>query len=172
MRTTTYNHKYLSPLLKKEMVGIDLTLGGGNDTVFLAEKIRRVYAFDIQPAAILETKTRAGDLQNIIYINASHALLKEYVKERVDIVMFNSGYYPHGDHNLTTDPASSLTALQAAYDLLKDGGYLSVVLYRGHKGGLTEANLLTEWILSDHFIIDKYFSYTCITEPISYIIRK
>lgn len=154
------------------MVGVDLTLGGGNDTIFMAQKIRHVYAFDIQSQAISEAKNKAAILHNITYINDDHALIDKYIREKIDIAMFNSGYYPHGDHNVTTKADSSLKALQAAYDLLKKGGYFSIILYRGHQGGLTEANLLTDWIMNGHFIVDKYLSYTNILEPISYIIKK
>ena len=48
---------YLSPQLSSgAYAAVDATCGRGNDTVWLAARCRRVYAFDIQPSAIASTR--------------------------------------------------------------------------------------------------------------------
>ena len=53
-------------------VGVDFTMGNGHDTLFLAEQCAKVYAFDIQPEALENTKKRLGDRQHLQLILDSH----------------------------------------------------------------------------------------------------
>jgi len=145
---------------------IDATAGNGHDTKFLAECTGaggRVLAFDIQKQAIdsaRETIRSAGLDERVEFHQVSHARMKEHVQaETVAAVMFNLGYLPGDDHNLTTQSKESLTALSVAADLLKSGGLLSVVCYPGHPEGAAEAVRVEEWMSSltnDGWRIAKY----------------
>ena len=170
MRPTTYNQKYLKYLLKDDMVAVDMTMGNGNDTFFLASKVKEVFAFDIQKEAIEHTMQRCASFNNIYYILDDHANIRKYVNN-VDIVLFNLGYLPYSDKPIITKSDSTIKAIKEAYDILKTGGYMSIIVYRGHKGGLYEYHAVMQTI-SKYNIIESYKAHTSLTEPVVYIIKK
>ena len=145
----------VAPVLAPGAVAVDATAGNGHDTLFLAEAVGpagRVYAVDVQEAAIAATRARlaeAGLEARIHLACAGHEDLTEQVapadRGRVAAVMFNLGYLPGGDHTLTTRPPATLDALNAARGLLAPGGRLSVVAYTGHPGGAEEAEAVRAW---------------------------
>ena len=170
MRPTTYNQKYLKYLLKDDMVAVDMTMGNGNDTFFLASKVKEVFAFDIQKEAIEHTMQRCALFNNIHYILDDHANIRKYVNN-ADIVLFNLGYLPYSDKPIITKSNSTIKAIKEAYDILKTGGYMSIIIYRGHKGGLYEYHAVMQTI-SKYNIIESYKAHTSLTEPVVYIIKK
>ena len=170
MRPTTYNQKYLKYLLKDDMVAVDMTMGNGNDTFFLASKVKEVFAFDIQKEAIEHTMQRCALFNNIHYILDDHANIRKYVNN-ADIVLFNLGYLPYSDKPIITKSDSTIKAINEAYDILKTGGYMSIIIYRGHKGGLYEYHAVMQTI-SKYNIIESYKAHTSLTEPVVYIIKK
>ena len=170
MRPTTYNQKYLKYLLKDDMVAVDMTMGNGNDTFFLASKVKEVFAFDIQKEAIEHTMQRCALFNNIHYILDDHANIRKYVNN-ADIVLFNLGYLPYSDKPIITKCDSTIKAIKEAYDILKTGGYMSIIIYRGHKGGLYEYHAVMQTI-SKYNIIESYKAHTSLTEPVVYIIKK
>lgn len=127
---------------------IDATAGNGHDTCFLAEAVGkngRVVAFDVQHDALQRTSARLDDVgyQNVTLHQRSHAEMKDAVPEflhgSVAAVMFNLGYLPGGDHEVTTSTESSLTAITVALRLVRSGGIVTVLAYPGHAGGHDEA---------------------------------
>ena len=90
----------------------------------------------------------------------NHAYLANYAEQgAVAAVMFNLGYLPGEDHQLTTVPEDTLAALDAASRVLKSGGVISVVCYPGHEGGAVDANSVEEWMSSkatDGWRVAKY----------------
>ncbi len=121
---------------------IDATAGHGHDTVFLAQCVGesgRVLAFDVQEIAIRSARakvTAAGLAARVEFYQNSHARMAQYAAaDSLAAVMFNLGYLPGEDHDLTTVTAETLAALAAAAGLLKPGGVLSVVCYPGHPAG-------------------------------------
>lgn len=170
MRPTTYNQKYLKYLLKDDMVAVDMTMGNGNDTFFLASKVKEVFAFDIQKEAIEHTMQRCALFNNIHYILDDHANIRKYVNN-ADIVLFNLGYLPYSDKPIITKSDSTIKAIKEAFDILKTGGYMSIIIYRGHKGGLYEYHAVMQTI-SKYNIIESYKAHTSLTEPVVYIIKK
>jgi hypothetical protein len=66
----------------------------------------------------------------------------------VAAVRFNLGYLPGDDHQLTTESAETLLALDAAALVLKPGGVLSVVCYPGHEAGAGESAAVEAWMAS------------------------
>lgn len=132
---------------------IDATAGNGHDTVFLAEcvgKNGRVLAFDVQASAIVSTRTRVENVglnPQVELHHASHTRMAEHAATgSVSAIMFNLGYLPGENHNLTTEHASTLEALEASAELLKAGGVISVVCYPGHEAGAEEAIKVEAWM--------------------------
>lgn len=145
----------LRPRIPPGSTVIDATAGNGNDTLFLARcagESGRVYAFDLQRVAIDRTESRLhqeGLLGRVRLINENHRDMAQHVDENaaghVRAVMFNLGYLPDGDHQVTTRSGDTLAAMAAALDLLCTGGLLAVVCYRGHPGGEEESGDVERW---------------------------
>jgi glycine oxidase len=124
---------------------VDATAGNGHDTIFLSRLVGpsgKVIAFDIDPQSRIETESRhrANDLPLPAFHPISHAEMERIVPPGIAAAMFNLGYRPGGDHNRTTEPASSVTALTSACRLIRPGGIVTVIAYVGHKGGRAEAD--------------------------------
>jgi threonine dehydrogenase-like Zn-dependent dehydrogenase len=56
--------------------------------------------------------------------------------------MYNLGYLPGGNKQVTTDYNSTAASLEQALTLLKPGGVITIVLYPGHDTGRTEKEKL------------------------------
>ena len=173
MFNTTYIHHWLKPLLNKEMVVADLTAGNGNDTYFLALKTKSVFAFDIQEEAILKTKEKCKELNNIYFFQENHAYLNKYLKENIDLFIANFGYLPNSDSKLTTKKETSIKAIDEAFKLLKDKGIAVLTFYRGHDEGQKEYFAFLNYLNNKHYqTIDIYQRKEKILEPITYFILK
>jgi SAM-dependent methyltransferase len=162
-------HEFVRQRLHPGDIAVDATAGNGVDTLFLAQRVGKrghVYAFDIQQQALTNTRERlekAGVLANVILIHDSHARLLDHLPEtvhgQVAAVMFNFGYLPGGDPSVITQIESSLSALKAALKVLKTGGIISAVLYRGHPGGEEEARAIYDFVSnlpSDRYEVYNY----------------
>lgn len=129
---------------------IDATAGNGHDTLFLAERVGptgKVLAFDVQEAALASARERVAAAGWVEFIHDSHAGMGNHAAAgSVAVVMFNLGYLPGENHELTTESAETLRALEVAATLLKPGGVLSVVCYPGHPSGAAEAVAVESWM--------------------------
>jgi len=130
---------------------IDATMGNGHDTCWLcglAGEEGSVYAFDIQPEAVERTRERLegeGLVQRAELFCAGHERMAEFVHEQVDAVVFNLGWLPGAEHGVTTHTETTLTAVNAALELLKEDGLMTVCVYPGHDEGKRELNALMDW---------------------------
>lgn len=142
--------EFLRPHLIPGGAAADFTMGNGNDTLWLSRQMGEngaVYAFDIQPDALLHTRRRLdaeNAPKNYRLILASHHRAKEYVRRPLCAGIFNLGFLPGGDKRITTLCATTLPAISDAYDLLMPGGALLVAIYPGHEEGRREGMLLEE----------------------------
>ena len=144
------------PYLRPGAWAIDATAGNGQDTEFLARAVSpsgRVIAYDIQEAAIKSTTDRlekAGLLSQVTLVKADHAELSGHLpcssRSRIDLICFNLGYLPNGDHSVTTQPTSTLKAIRESLHLLKPSGALSIMAYRGHAGAMEEAEAVKDFV--------------------------
>ncbi|MBO4452816.1 MAG: methyltransferase domain-containing protein [Clostridia bacterium] len=136
--------------LKEGDTAADFTMGNGHDTLFLSQTVGesgKVYAFDIQPAALENTKKRLaenGAPENYVLINDSHHNLKKYIDRPIKAGMFNLGYLPGGDKSVTTLRDTTLAAVNGALDLLAPDGILLIAVYPGHKEGEIEGDMLAD----------------------------
>ncbi|WP_347487559.1 class I SAM-dependent methyltransferase [Desulfoscipio sp. XC116] len=142
--------QFVGEVLHKGCVAVDATAGNGYDTLFLANIVGesgRVYAFDIQQAALDITARRLkqfGLENNVKLIHDGHENMNLHIDSPVDACTFNLGYLPGGDHNSITGPSTTVKALQIALDLLKPGGRISLVVYTGHPGAGEESRAVEE----------------------------
>ncbi len=133
--------------VNEDTVAIDATCGNGNDTLWLAERCAKVYAFDIQRTAIesAEKLISESGLRNVTFINDSHGNMAEYVKQPPEVIIFNLGYLPGGDKNITTDETTTLKALKSAAEMVTVNGVVCVTIYWGHPQGKAERKAILQW---------------------------
>ena len=133
---------------------IDATMGNGHDTALLCSLVGpegRVYAFDVQPAALEATRRRlaeeglAGQAELFLL---GHEHMREAVGEPVKAIVFNLGWLPGGDHRITTRTATTLPAIQQALALLMPMGVLVICVYPGHPEGEREQEMVTRLLSS------------------------
>lgn len=165
-------------------VAIDATAGNGLDTLFLAQHVGatgRVYAIDVQPAAIERVAQRlneTGQSQWVICLVADHSRLEQLIAPehvgRVACVVFNLGYLPLSDKSVATCAASTIPAIDAGSRLLEPGGHLSILVYVGHPGGAEESAAVENWVAahSGEFQIEKLFDANNPQSPVLWSLRR
>ena len=183
MNTLTINEKFFREHAPKGGFCIDATAGNGHDTAALCTLVGeggRVLAFDVQPQAVENTKKRLKEsgLSGIgKVILDSHANMAAYAEAgTVDLIVFNLGWLPGGDHSIFTHADSTIAALEAGMGLLKDGGAISVSIYYGGRSGYEERDALLEYLKTvdnAHFTVLKTEFYNRSGDvPISVFIIK
>ncbi len=150
---TARAHQIIETMLDARAIAIDATVGNGHDTVFLAERAKQVFAFDIQAQAIVNTGQRleqANLLKKVCLFQHGHQTMRERIPARhhgqIRVIMFNLGYLPGGDKQLITRLETTLAALNAAVDLLQKHGIISLLVYPGHPGGKEEHLAIKKWL--------------------------
>ena len=172
MNNNTFIHKYIKPLISKEDIVIDMTAGNGNDTLFLANLAKQVYGFDISDKAIENTKEKVKDFNNVILIKDNHINVDKYVSSKVKLAIFNLGYLPGDNEEITTKADETLIAFKKAYELLMNDGYLVITFYLRQNGGLDEYYLLDDYIKKNRLQIIETYRQDKVLSPITYLIRK
>ena len=148
--------------LKDNDIVVDMTVGNGNDTLFLSKLVNKgfVYGFDIQEKAINNTKEllNKNNVANYKLFNISHdnidITLKDYIG-KISLILFNLGYLPNGDKSITTKSKSTLNALKKAIKMLNNKGIILMVIY-SHKEGKTEEKNIKEYLNKNDI---KYHEY-------------
>ena len=106
--------------------------------------MRQGVRFYIQPEAVKTTAELLGAhnrSEKVELFCKSHADMKSRVSEKAAVIVFNLGYLPGGDKEITTHTESTLCALQAALELLRVDAYVrdrllgAPVRQRGAGGG-------------------------------------
>lgn len=148
-RVLPFTKSLLEQVVQTGDVAVDATAGNGHDTHFLAGltgESGKVYAFDIQLAAIEATRERVKAFPHVELIHDSHAKLDQHVSEPISAAVFNLGYLPKGDHAIITKAASTLQAIEQCLERLKIGGLVLVVIYSGHEGGSEERDAVMSYV--------------------------
>ena len=155
MKLTTVCHQTLSKYIKPDWTVVDATLGNGHDALFLLQQLKgsgQLIGFDIQDAAITNTqdKLAATDYNNYQLIKSCHSKLQTCLAEKeiskINLITYNFGYLPGGDHEVTTESETSLESIQQAMQLLAPGGIMSLMLYPGHPAGKVESKAIEDFI--------------------------
>ena len=152
IRLLDLQKQFILAHLKEGDVAADFTMGNGHDTEFLSKtvgKCGKVYAFDIQEAAVCSTREnlkRAECDENYVLIHDSHHKAAEYIEGKIKAGMFNLGYLPGGDKNITTMRETTMPAIEAAIAMLDCDAILSIAIYPGHEEGDLEGKMVTEYL--------------------------
>ncbi len=154
LRLLDLHKEFISAHLRRGDTTVDFTMGNGHDTEFLSKAVGdegRVYAFDIQESAIESTKKRLKDSgcpQNYTLIHDSHHNALKYVDGKIRAGMFNLGYLPGGDKNITTVWQTTMPAIRDAISMLGEDAILIVAVYPGHAEGDAEGKMIDEYLRS------------------------
>lgn len=131
---------------------VDATLGNGHDAQWLCERVGEtgcVYGFDVQSEAVERSRTRiaeAGFADRARLISDGHQNMLKYIeKGSADAVMFNLGWLPGAQHSVTTRVETTIQAVNAALEVLKEDGVLTICVYPGHEEGAREREALLQW---------------------------
>jgi predicted methyltransferase len=185
MRLTEKVHHILTNHLQEGDQAVDATAGNGYDTLFLAEQVGpsgEVIAIDIQDCAIQSTREKlesASLIDRVRLVSDDHALalrkLIESNREKVAGITFNLGYLPCSDKSIQTRTESTEGALAASIQLLRPGGYLCVTAYRGHNGGIAEAETVEAFMINaknEGHAVDSYEPNSNNFPPALWVLRK
>lgn len=150
---TEWCHQIIQSVAKRDGLYIDATMGKGHDTKLLCELAGEkgtVLAFDIQPEAVQATESLLSKeqmLDRATLLLKGHEHMDEYAKEEsVDVICFNFGYLPGGDHAIATKTQTSLEAIEKGLGLLKHGGMMSLCIYSGGDTGFEEKDAILRYI--------------------------
>lgn len=150
---TDWIHQILSLYIEEGDLCIDATAGKGKDTLYLCEKtgaVGKVIAFDVQQDAINAAKQLIADRgyeENVRFVLDGHEHMDAYAeKESAAVILFNLGYLPGGDHQISTKKETTLVALEKGLTILKKEGILCVCIYSGGDTGFEEKDAVLAWV--------------------------
>ena len=164
-----FSHELLKDINNKKYA-VDMTVGNGFDTLFLCEHYEFVYGFDIQQVAIDNTKKKLEEnkLNNYKLILDSHSQIDKYINNGLDAIIYNLGYLPKGDKQITTKYEDVLISLNKVLPLLNKGGRIVIIFYPGHESGKKEIENIIPFLNNldqKEFEVIKYEFINQINEP-------
>lgn len=131
---TNVAHNFITPYLSNTAICVDMTLGNGYDTLFLAQNCKLVYSFDIQNQSLIHSKALMDSynipISKYKFILDDHQNILKYVSEKIDIAVFNLGYLPNGDKSIVTQVESTFNALKNLLYLMNDDSIIIITFYK------------------------------------------
>lgn len=124
--------------INKNDIVVDMTIGNGHDTLFLAGISKKVFGFDIQSIAVDNTikLLDKNNVYNYELFCVSH--------DKINEVLY-LGYLPCGDKSITTNHESTLKAVINSLDMLDNNGLILIVFYP-HPEGKLEAQVVLDYL--------------------------
>ena len=150
---TYWCHEIIKSRAPRGGTYIDATMGNGNDTLLLCELAGdkgEVFAFDVQEQAFEKTRellTEHGCLNKAKLILDGHENMHKYIEPlSADVICFNFGYLPGGDHSISTKADTSLAAIKRGLEILKKDGMMSLCIYSGGDTGFDEKEQILSYL--------------------------
>ena len=138
--------EHLESLDTERPLIIDATCGNGHDSLFLSSfEEAELHCVDIQEQAIKATSARLPERSSIHFHHQSHEDVS-FTGRPIDLIVYNLGYLPGSDKSIITTPNSTLTSLESASKHLSPSGMISLMIYKGHEGGMTEYKYIINYI--------------------------
>ena len=131
--------EHFNTLNGDKRLAVDATCGNGYDTQFLLTLgFEKIHAFDIQPAALESTRRKNHDSKQLVLHLACHSQISLIISSTIDCAMFNLGYLPRQNKQITTLAPTSVAALTQVIEKLSTNGILTCLCYPGHPAGQIE----------------------------------
>ena len=153
---TAKAHSYWKSWLNPGQRVLDATAGNGHDTLALAKIVGpsgMVIAVDLQQSAIDATRLRlseAGCLDSVNLHCGSHQqpanFLPQSLAGQLSLAVFNLGYLPGGNTQVTTLASTTLESLRNLQPWLAPRHMLSIITYPGHPEGHKEHQAFQLWL--------------------------
>jgi hypothetical protein len=170
-RLTAAASSWIEVALFDGALAIDATVGNGYDTLFLGHRVGpkgKVLGFDVQKAALAgarEILKFVGSVDHVSLIHDSHTRLADYLPTGAVIhaAMFNLGYLPRGNRQIITLPETTVPALRSVLEHLAERGRVTLLVYRGHEGGVPEyqgVRQFLEELSEDEWLVEELASTT------------
>ena len=161
--------------VSKSDIVVDMTVGNGNDTLFLASISNKVYGFDIQDEAIKNTKKllTQENINNYKLFKISHDKINvdlDKDKNNIKLVLFNLGYLPCGDKTITTMHDVTLRALCNSLEMIKSDGLILMVFYP-HPEGKMEEKVVIDYLNKNNISYKTYRNTNNMNAPYLVVIR-
>lgn len=127
---------------------VDMTAGRGHDSLYILEntKVKKLYAFDIQKESKRSCLDLIGSNPSFNFILASHENIDSYIKEDLDLIVYNLGYLPGADKRVATNYKSTIKSLEKSLEKLKIKGRIIITVYPGHPEGRIESDKLKAYL--------------------------
>lgn len=145
IKITQIGHLILNNYINKDTILLDMTLGNGYDSLYFINKVKHIYAFDIQQIAINNSKILLKDYTNITYILDNHSNIDKY-NISYDYALYNLGYLPKYNKDITTNYIDTLKSI--SYLINNNIKGILITIYPGHKQGLLEEEYILKYIKS------------------------
>lgn len=129
-------------------IAVDMTVGNGVDSKNILEILepKKLYCFDIQEEALYNSKKLLNKFSNYELILDNHRNFDKYVKENVDFAIYNLGYLPRGNKNITTNAVDVEKSLKKLLDKLNKSGIIFITFYIGHLCGQIESLEISKFL--------------------------
>lgn len=167
----------LNHLLEDDFA-VDMTIGNGYDTLFLASLLNKgmVFGFDIQEKAIENTTHLLEENKRTNYklFLESHEHIDKKLfsyKNKINLILFNLGYLPNGNKEVMTNHKSTLNAFKSGYYLLKKEGLILIVFYP-HEEGKKESSTVLNYLNEENINYTEYHNTKNTNAPFLVVIRK
>ncbi|MCR8969225.1 class I SAM-dependent methyltransferase [Facklamia sp. 7083-14-GEN3] len=149
------SHDALGKLIERFPTGnyIDATLGKGRDSYFILSHpsfAGKLFAFDIQDQALQLAQQKLKDFPSDSFqlFNNGHEHFNQILSlstlPKIHGAIFNLGYLPGANHQITTKALTTLQALNQMAQRLVSKGKIFIVVYSGHAEGAIEKEELLE----------------------------
>jgi SAM-dependent methyltransferase len=168
-RLTAAASSWIEVALFDGALAVDATVGNGYDAVFLGHRVGpkgKVIGFDVQKAALAgarEILKFVGSINHVSLIHDSHTRVADYLPAdaAINAAMFNLGYLPRGNRQIITRPDTTVQALRSVLEHLAEHGRVTLLVYRGHEGGVPEyegVRLFLEGLPGDKWLVEELAS--------------
>lgn len=157
--------------LKPTDIAVDMTIGNGNDTLFLATIVKQgiIFGFDIQQEAIQNT-TQLLDQNKItnyqLFLESHEQIDKRvsFYQGKIKLILFNLGYLPKANKTIMTNHVSTLNALVNSKKMLDKNGKILIVCYP-HEEGKLEALTIKDYLQNQNIFYKEYHNTNNINAP-------
>lgn len=132
---------------------IDATCGNGFDTIHLLKNCSpagSVWAIDIQERSFMTSAENLKDIDfsaKLINCLGCHSRISSFIPSEyhgeISAAMFNLGYLPGSDRKVITKKDTTIKAITGSMEIIRTGGIITVMCYKGHDESEYEAVL--EW---------------------------
>lgn len=146
--TKTLIEFFMKNYIDKIKVAVDMTVGNGFDSKNILEILQpeKLYCFDIQQEALDNSKILLEKYLNCELILENHKNFDKFVKENIDFAIYNLGYLPKGDKNITTNAEDVEESLKKLLGKLNSKGIIFITFYIGHSAGQIESLEVSKFI--------------------------